>query len=200
MKILAAGDIHGDMGLAERLAIKADEADVDAVVLCGDLTLTEQSSSYLIGPFKKRDKKVLLIPGNHESNATADFLAARYNVKNIHGYGVSYGGIGIFGGGGANVGIFSLEEGELYNLFKEGFNQVHYLEKKIMVSHVHPDGSWMESFSHLMPGSSGVSRAVQSFSPDILLCSHVHEAEGLEEEIGNTRVVNVGREGKIIDI
>lgn len=200
MKILAAGDIHGDMGLAERLAIRAEEEAADVVILCGDLTLGEQSTSYLIGPFKKRNKKVLLIPGNHETNATADFLAKRYDVKNIHGYAVTYGGVGIFGGGGANIGMFRVEEDELFNLLKDGFERIQYLEKKVMVTHVHPKGSWMESFSRLVPGSSGVTKALETFSPDVLLCSHVHEAEGLEEQLGNTRVINVGREGKLIDL
>ena len=38
MKILAAGDIHGDKGLAEKLAKKAEDEQVDLVILCGDLT------------------------------------------------------------------------------------------------------------------------------------------------------------------
>ncbi|GAF97324.1 unnamed protein product, partial [marine sediment metagenome] len=39
IKILAAGDIHGDIGLAEKLAEKAKKEKVDLVILCGDLTL-----------------------------------------------------------------------------------------------------------------------------------------------------------------
>ena len=46
MKILAAGDIHGDSALAEKLAKKAEDENVDLVVLCGDLTYAEQSTSY----------------------------------------------------------------------------------------------------------------------------------------------------------
>jgi Icc-related predicted phosphoesterase len=41
---------------------------------------------------------------------------------------------------------------------------------------------------------------MQKFKPDILLCGHVHEAEGLEETIGKTRIINVGRNGKIINL
>lgn len=85
LKILAAGDIHGDIGLAKKLADRAKKENVDLVVLCGDLTLAEKSTSNIIGPFKKNNKKVLLIPGNHETVATADFLAELYGVKNIQG-------------------------------------------------------------------------------------------------------------------
>lgn len=200
MKILASGDLHGDTKLAEQLAEKADREKVDLVILCGDLTFAERSTDNLIGPFKKRNQKVLLIPGNHETIATADFLAQLYGVKNLHGYGVKYGDVGIFGAGGANIGLFQLDESELFDLLKKGHDQISYLGKTIMVTHVHPTGTIMEKMTSIFPGSTGIRKAVETFKPDILLCSHVHEAEGIEEKIGKTRVINVGKQGKIINI
>jgi uncharacterized protein len=200
LKILAAGDIHGDTGLAEKLAERAEKEKCDLVILCGDLTMMEQSTDNIIGPFKKRHEKVLLLPGNHETVATADFLADLYGVKNIHGYSVKYSDVGIFGCGGANIGLFQLEEDEIYDLLKKGFDKIKYLQKKIMATHVHPSDSKMEKFTDIFPGSKGVRKAIDKFNPDILLCSHVHEAEGIEEKIGNTKVINVGKKGKIIEI
>ncbi len=200
LKILAAGDIHGDIGLAEKLAEKAKKEHVDLIVLCGDLTLADISTENIIGPFKKRHEKVLLIPGNHETVATADFLAELYGVKNIHGYSVKYKDVGIFGAGGANIGLFQIDEKETYDLLKKGHDKIKYLKKKIMVTHVHPTGTKMEKFTTIFPGSKGVRKAVEKFKPALLLCSHVHEAEGIEEKIGNTKVVNVGKRGKVIEI
>lgn len=200
LRILAAGDIHGDTSLAKRLADKAEKEAVDLVILCGDLTNFERSTDNLIGPFVKKKKKVLLIPGNHESFATADFLAKLYGAKNIHGYSVKYKEVGIFGCGSANVGLNQLSETEFYSILKKSFDSIRYLKKKIMVTHVHPGGTKMEKFSSFVPGSSGVRKAVEKMHPDLLLCSHVHEAEGIEEKIGKTRVINVGKEGKVIDI
>lgn len=200
LKILAAGDIHGDIGLAKKLADRAKKENVDLVVLCGDLTLAEKSTSNIIGPFKKNNKKVLLIPGNHETVATADFLAELYGVKNIHGYSVKYKDVGIFGAGGANIGLFQMDEKEIYDLLKKGHEKIKYLKKKIMVTHVHPTDSKIERFTEFFPGSSGIRKAIDRLKPDILLCSHVHEAEGIEEKIGKTKVINVGKRGKIIEI
>ena len=200
MRILAAGDIHGDMDLAEKLAKKAEQEKVALVVLCGDITYAETSTKNLIGPFVKKHEKVLLIPGNHETIATADFLAELYDVKNIHGYSVKYKDVGIFGAGGANIGLFQMSEKEIYDLLKKAHDKIKYLKKKIMVTHVHPTDSTMEKFTNVFPGSSGVKRAIDRFHPDILLCSHVHEAEGIEEKIGNTKVINVGKKGKIIEL
>ena len=200
LRILAAGDIHGDTGLAEKLAQRAEKEKVDLVILCGDLTMRDESTENIIGPFVKRKEKVLLIPGNHETVATADFLAELYGVKNIHGYSVKYKDVGLFGCGGANIGMFQLEEDEIYGLLKKGFDKIKEIQKKIMVTHVHPEGSKMEKFTKVFPGSSGVKKAIERFKPDILLCSHVHEAEGIEEMIGNTKVINVGKKGKIIEL
>ncbi|MCX8147364.1 MAG: hypothetical protein N3D84_02765 [Candidatus Woesearchaeota archaeon] len=69
-----------------------------------------------------------------------------------------------------------------------------------MVTHVHPAGTKMEKFTKFFQGSEGVKKAIERFKPDIILCSHVHEAEGIEEKIGKTKVINVGKKGKIIEI
>ena len=200
LKILAAGDIHGDTRLASSLAEKADKEKVDLVILCGDLTFAEKSTKGIIGPFIKKNKKVLLIPGNHESFATADFLAELYGVKNIHGYSAEYQNVGIFGCGGANIGISQIKEEDIFNYLKKGFERIKGLKKKIMVTHVHPEGLKMGKLTSFFPGSKGVTKAIKSFKPDLLLCSHVHEAEGIEEKLANTIVINVGRKGKIIEI
>ena len=182
------------------MAERAEKEKVDLVILCGDLTLFDSSTDNIMKPFVQKHQKVLLVPGNHESVATADFLAEFYGQKNIHGYSVKYKDVGIFGAGGANIGIEQLSEKELYDLLKKGFDKIKYLEKKIMVTHVHPSKTKMEKFTKIFPGSKGVKKAIDELKPDILLCSHVHEAEGLEEMVGNTRVINVGREGKIINL
>ena len=108
--------------------------------------------------------------------------------------------LGLFGCGLANIGQFGLKEQEIYDILKRGYNYIRKSKKKIMITHVHPAGTLMEKLSSFVPGSSGVKKAVQQLKPDILLCSHVHEAEGIEEKIGNTLVINVGRKGKIIEV
>ncbi len=202
MKILSAGDFHGDRKAAARLAEQAEAENVDLVILCGDLSHADGPVDGIIGPFVAKKKKVLLIPGNHDSFATADFLAELYGVRNIHGYSVQYGDVGIFGCGAAtNVGpVSTIPESELYDLLSKGFSRIKDLPKKIMVTHMHPAGGIMEKFSRFVPPSTGVRKAIDSFKPDILLCCHVHEAEGLEEKIGKTLVINVGKQGKILDI
>lgn len=201
MKILACGDIHGDQRLAERLAQRAEAENVELVIMCGDLSNDGNDIDNIVGPFVKRNKKVILIPGNHESIATADFLAELYGAVNLHGYSIKHKDIGFFGCGGANVGpVLRLGEEEIFDVLKKAHYGIKDMTKRIMVSHAHPKDSKMEMFSNFVSGSHGIRKAIDEFQPDILLCGHVHEAEGLEEMIGKTRVINVARNGKIIDI
>mgnify|MGYP001594594454 CR=1 FL=1 len=199
LKILAAGDFHADESLAKKLAEQAEKENVDLVILNGDL-VEEHKTQGIIGPFVKKNKKVFIIPGNHETIATTDFLAELYNVVNLHGYSVRYKDVGIFGCGGANIGLNQLSDEEIFNTLKKTFNDIKDLPKKIMVTHVHPSESTMEKFTSFFQGSKGVRKAIDEFKPDIAICGHVHEAEGIEEKIGKTRVINVGRKGKIIEI
>lgn len=203
LRILAAGDIHGDRKLAKELAERAKNEHIDLVILTGDITFLGESTDDIIGPFAKQGKKVLIVPGNHETVATADFLTEVYsNTKNIHGYAVEFGDVGIFGAGGtSNVGPFSrFSESELYDLLKKGFNQVKDKKVKLMVTHCHPSNTLIERFTQFFGGSSGIERAIKKFKPDIAICSHVHEAGGIEEKVGKTKLINVSRTGRVIEI
>src|SRR3989344_3159003 len=197
MRILSAGDLHGDIGLVKKLAEKAERENVDVVILCGDLTEGDEKTVNMIGPFLKKKKKVLIVPGNHESPATADFLAQFYGIKNLHGYSVRFvdpkdsKNIGVFGCSGVNLGIHQISDKDAYDLLSKGHKYIKDSDFKIMVTHVHPTGTKMEKFTSFFEGSKAVRRAVEKFQPDIMLCSHVHEAEGLEEMIGKTKVINV---------
>lgn len=198
MKVLAASDIHGDRDLARKLAKKAEKEKVDLVVLCGDLTIEDTSTEGIIGPFTKKKKKVILIPGNHETIATADFLAELYDVKNIHGYSVKHEDVGFFGAGGADIGPGKISDRELLKTLKKAYSGLRGSKKKVMVTHMHPAKSKSE-FSGFK-GSKSLVKAIEKFKPDLLLHGHIHEASGIEEKIGKTRVINVGREGTILKI
>lgn len=198
MKIFAASDVHGDTRWIEKLAQQAEKEKVDLVLLCGDLTLDESMTENIIGPFKKRNLKVALIPGNHESAATTSFLAQQYDVYHLHGYSIKMGDVAFFGAGHANIGPHMIDDKELFDLLKKGFDSIKDVKKKVMVTHVHPSGSIIEDMS--FAGSPAVRRAIDEFKPDLHLCGHIHECEGIEDTIGKTQSINVGKKGRIIEI
>lgn len=199
LKILATGDIHGDTGLVKKLAEKAEKENVDLVILTGDMTFFETSTENLIGPFLKKEKEVLIIPGNHENLATIDFLSNYYaNTRNLHGYSFEKNGVGFFGAGLADIGFTKVSEKQMFEILKKAHEGIKNVKRKIMITHMHPAGSLSEASG--FAGSKGIKKAIKEFKPELLIHSHIHEAEGAEEIQGKTRIINVGRKGRIIEI
>ena len=201
LKILAASDLHGDSRLTKKLAERAEKEGVDLVVLCGDLT-GHTDSSNLIKPFKDKNQKVLILPGNWDSFATTDFLAQLYGVKNIHGYSAVYNGVGFFGAGSASTAMgprSGITEKELKETLQKAHAGLKGIEKKIMVTHMHPADGLSSEISGFA-GSTAITQAIKLFKPDILLHGHIHETFGSEHLIGTTRVINAGRNGVILEI
>ncbi|MEK6875717.1 MAG: metallophosphoesterase [Nanoarchaeota archaeon] len=198
-KILAIGDIHGDTGLVKKLAKRAKDENIDLVILAGDFTLADRSTKNLIGPFIKEKKQVLLIPGNHESFATAEFLAEMYpETKNIHGYSFIKDDLGIFGAGGADIGLNVITDKQIFQILKKGNENLKNVNKKIMVTHMHHKGSKAELSG--FEGSEAIRKAIKEFKPDFLISAHIHEAGGLYEKIGKTKIINVSRNPAIFEI
>jgi len=198
LKILAFSDTHGkDL---RKMVEEAEKQGVTHVFACGDWSQLDEMPPYLVSQFTKKGMKMFIQAGNHETFATTDSLAELYGIKHLHGDGVVYNGIGFFGAGGTTqIGPHSvLDEDELFGLLKQGFEKVKHAKKKVMLVHEHPAGSLFEMGR--FPGSKAIRRAIEEFKPDIVLCGHIHECAGVEEQLGSTRIINVAKDGKILEL
>lgn len=193
MKILAAGDFHDNKGAVERLAKKALEEKVDLIILTGDIHSYTPGDGSIMGPLKKLNKKILFVPGNCEN--TEEYERLKDSAKSINGYYVTYEGVGIAGIGSPNWTLS--HDDEDFALIERQFRKMKP-KKKILVSHLHAMGTKAE-FSGV-EGERILRKAIDKFHPDLFIAGHIHEAEGIEEKIGKTRVIQVGRKGKIIEI
>lgn len=196
LKILAAGDFHGDSKISKKLAEKAEKEKVDLVILTGDITGLVQTKD-LIRPFVEKHQKVIFVPGNWETKADADTLSKIYNIKNLEDHYLNYKGVGLFGLGSADWTLYPDDERTFAKL-KKDHDKIKNLERKILVSHLHAAGTKSELSG--FEGSLALRKAIEKFQPDLFLSGHIHELEGVEEKIGKTRVINVGKKGKIIEL
>jgi hypothetical protein len=197
IRILAIGDTHGDRGLIRKIAEIAEKEKIDIIILAGDITLAEYTLDYVVGPLKNKVEHVLLLPGNHESIATVDFLAEKYNMHNLHGKSFKKGHVGIFGAGTALMGPHAIPEIEILRTLEKSHNEIQDSAVKIMATHIHPFGSKSE-FSGF-EGSKAVRDAIEKFQPDIAVNAHIEEAAGVEELIGKTKVINISRKERIFE-
>lgn len=197
LKVLAFSDTHGkDL---RHLVEQAEKEGVKLVFACGDWSQLDEMPPYLVGQFTTKGMKMFIQAGNHETLATTDALAELYGIKHLHGDGVIYNDIGFFGAGGTTqIGPHSVhDEDELFALLKQGFEKVKHAKRKVMLVHEHPAGSVFEMGR--FPGSQAIRKAIEEFKPDMVICGHIHEAAGVEDQIGATRIVNVAKHGKIFD-
>lgn len=193
LRVLAAADLHGDFDVAKRLAEKAKKERVDVVLLAGDLHGYYDAQDGLLDPFSKVKSKVFFIPGNCDFGNEKGLLEK--HAKCIHNYYVTYNGVGIGGIGSPNWKL-SLNDDDWENIISN-FSKMR-AEKKIFVSHLHAFGTKAE-FSGIL-GDKITRKAIEEIRPDIFIAGHIHEAEGLEERIGKTRVIQVGRKGTILEL
>jgi uncharacterized protein len=193
MKILAAGDFHDNKRTVQRLAKKALDEKVDLIILTGDIHSYVKGDNNILNPLKKTKKKILFVPGNCEN--MEEYQQLKESAKSIHGYYVTYGGVGIAGIGSPDWTLS--HDDKDFALIERQFKKMKP-EKKILVSHLHAEGTKAE-FSGV-EGERVLRKAINKFHPDIFIAGHIHEAEGIEDKIGKTRVIQVGRKGKVIEI
>jgi uncharacterized protein len=202
MKILIASDIHGDRKKIEKLVEKSEKEKAELVILCGDLTYSESDTTGLIGPFKKSGAKIIILPGNHESNATTDFLAEQYapGVYNLHLRAMSfYNEIGIFGCGLAQIGLFNIDDDEVIRGLRKAHKPIEKDKFQILITHMPPYNTKLDQLWHPV-GSPGIRKIIEEFQPDVCFCGHIHETFGMKDKIGKTQIFNVGPDGIVIDV
>lgn len=193
LKILAAGDLHGSLSVAKKLSEKGKKEKVDLVILAGDIYGYDGGEDTILKPFQDANQKVVFIPGNCDFDEDAADLKKR--AKCIHNKYVIYNDIGIAGIGSPNWKLH-LDKNDLSEI-KRNFKKMK-TKKRILVSHLHAKGTKAE-FSGV-PGEGVIRDTIKEFKPDLLISAHIHEAEGLEDIIGKTKVLQVGKNGKIIEI
>lgn len=203
MKILAASDVHADAKATERLARTAKKEKVDLVILAGDLSIFGNGLEGLLKPFAEVNKKVAIIPGNHESEADLFMLKKRYPdiVYDLHSYAFRIGDVGFFGCGLANIGPNELSETDIKKRIENSFRYIKDAKKKILVVHVPPYKTKLDVIGrNVNVGSTAVREAIERLKPERCICGHIHETFNLEDKLGGTTIINAGPKGKIIEI
>ena len=195
MRLLAFSDIHRDMRQAGRLAERA--RDVDVVLAAGDLASVHRGLEEVIEVLAAIETPTVLVAGNNETDAALRAACEGWSAAHVlHGQGVEIDGVSFFGlGGGVPVTpwdwSFDLTEEEAAERLaacpRGGVLVVHSPPKG------HVDGS-------RRLGSQAVLEAIEDKQPRFAVCGHIHEAAGEQDRIGESRVLNVGPSGIVLDL
>ena len=194
MKILAFSDVHGNPTIIKTLLEKANNADI--LVCAGDISIFSNNLKQILEKFKKTQKQLLIIPGNHESpkdleninNSVISIHKGAYRIDNIVFIGYGTGG-------------FSKVDKEFELFIKKVKPTLRKDDKVILVTHGPPYGTKLDKlpyFEHV--GSTSYRKAISQIKPFLYICGHLHENFNKKDKVDKTFIINPGPEGKLINV
>ncbi len=197
MKLLAFSDLHRDRDQAGRLVRLAEQADV--VVGAGDFASMHIGLGGVIDVLAAISRPTLFVPGNNESeDALSRACSGFTNARVLHGNGIEVDGVEFFGLG---AGVpktpfpwsFDLDDqraAEMLDPCPVG---------AVLIVHSPPKGYLDEAFGRHL-GSTAILKTIEAKRPPLVLCGHIHQAQGLEATVGGSRIVNLGPTGMFFDV
>jgi len=212
MRALVVADIHGDLEALVKLRRSAEDKGYDRFFLLGDYSRDYKDEERNISDVKSilnmlSDYEVSAIPGNCDHSSVISIFEE--GNASLHNRVLNLQGTAIIGFGGSNTTPFNtpLEYDE--KVILDSLNNLHSMVQKgskvILMAHAPPKDTGCDVIAAgIHVGSSAVRGYIESKKPDLVLCSHIHENGGVEDAIGGTRIVNIGRisEGRayVLDI
>jgi len=198
LKILAFSDLHRDLDGAARLV--AASADADVVIGAGDFASVHEGLDETIAALAGIEAPTVLVPGNNETEDALRAACEGWDAATVlHGQGAEIDGTQFFGLG-AGIPItpwdwsFDLDEDQAAERLAA------CPEGAVLVVHSPPKGHCDTSSSGDHLGSEAILEAIETKRPPLAVCGHIHEAWGAEDEVGETRVINLGPSGRLIEI
>jgi Icc-related predicted phosphoesterase len=198
LKLLAFSDLHRDIDRARELAGRSDEADV--VIAAGDFASVHEGLEEMIEALAEIETPTVLVPGNNETEDALRSACEGWEAATVlHGEGAELAGEPFFGLG-AGVPVtpwdwsFDLDEAAAEERLAP------CPEGAVLVVHSPPQGHCDQSGGGEHLGSEAVLRAIERKQPRLAVCGHIHESWGCESRIGSTPVINLGPDGRELEV
>lgn len=203
MRFLCCSDLHNGVAIAARLAARAREEGVDAIIVAGDLGHFLKHDHAMWNALASSGRPVLAVPGNHDGIVTWNDAVERSGVSDVDGRLVRLGEVAVAGWGWR-------WEAELW---RPGVRPDPRLQRlRDMLRDVDPRK--LVLVSHLPPWGVKIARAddgddlgddhlrdwIEEAHPWAVVCGHVHFPTARTSRIGETLVVNGGREGYVLTV
>ena len=198
IRILGMADLHGH---AEQLS-GLEDFDADLIAFCGDLHNgdTPEGARPVAEALASLGPPVLIVPGNMDPKGFVLDLWKDLGLRVMHGSSCRSGEIGFIGFGGMAIrdpvrindpGRFYLPMEGAYESLETTNGDISGSSRRVVLSHQPPRGACDVVYSDESVGCVSLRRYVDDFSPDLVICGHIHEDRGMAE-LGKTAVVNVG--------
>lgn len=197
MKLLIFSDIHSNHKALERLV--AIEADY--YFAAGDLVSWARGLEECGRILQPRAGRVYVLPGNHESAAQITSFCHQFGFHDFHGQTLQIGPHHVAGLGYSGPTPFNTPGEYTEAELAERLSLFATLRPLVLICHAPPyDTALDRVHDGLHAGSRSVREFVDRHQPEYLFCGHIHEAEGMQIEMGKTKAVNVGKRGYLLEL
>lgn len=198
MRALAFSDLHTDLETARDLVEKS--AGADLVIGAGDFASVHERLEETIDELSAIEVPTILVPGNNETeDALRSAVASWPSATVLHGESTEIEGIPFYGLGG---GIPTTPWDWSFDLSEDDARE--QLERcpagGVMVVHSPPKGHCDTARDGTSLGSEAIAEAIERCRPKIAVFGHIHESWGCQSQLGETRAMNLGPAGTIIEI
>jgi Icc-related predicted phosphoesterase len=200
VNLFLVSDLHLSTSAAHALVERAPKADV--VVIAGDLAQQRRGLRDYIALLDTITTPTVLVAGNAESPDELREACAHWPAAHVlHGDDCEIDGITFFGIGGAipitPFGSWS------FDLTEDGAHRLASPcpDSCVLVSHSPPKGLLDRSSSGESLGSTTIRELVDTRSPRLVVCGHIHDSAGQSVTAPNgVPVVNAGPRGMAFDL
>jgi Icc-related predicted phosphoesterase len=197
LKLQIFSDIHNDWTTLERLL----SVEADYYIAAGDQVTWSKGLDRCGQILQSRGDKVYVLPGNHESAAETAGMCARYGLHDFHQRHMQVGRWHVAGLGYSSPTPFNTPGEYTEPQLAERLQRFAELSPLVLICHAPPHGTALDRIRPgLHAGSTAVGDFIGQHQPEFFFCGHIHEAEGVEIEIGKTRARNVGKAAYLLEL
>ncbi|MGE5568100.1 MAG: metallophosphoesterase family protein [Rhodospirillales bacterium] len=197
MKLLVFSDIHGDVASLERLMA----VEADFYVAAGDLSSWGRGLDRCGEVLRSRAGRVWVLPGNHESAGQVAEFCRKFGLNDFHGKTFEAEGHKVAGLGYSSPTPFHTPGEYSEEELARRLAPFAGLAPLVLVCHCPPFGTALDRVRQgVHAGSRSVKSFIDRYQPAHFICGHIHEAEGVQEQLGKTNCVNAGKRGYLLDL
>jgi len=197
VKLLIFSDIHNDWKALERLLA----IDADYYIAAGDQVTWAKGIEAAGEILAARGDKMYVLPGNHESADMVANMCARHGLHNFHEQHMQVGKWHVAGLGYSSPTPFNTPGEYSEAQIEQRLQKFAELTPLVLICHAPPYGTALDQVRPgLHAGSKSVREFIEKYQPAQFFCGHIHEAAGVEIEMGKTRARNVGKAGHLLEL
>lgn len=197
MKFLTCTDLHENREALKALLKRASEPDIDFIVCAGDISSFGNGLRTLLKSFSDLGKTFYVIPGNHEEGRDFEGIVKEFpHCVSLHLKAALIGDYVFLGYGG---GGFAMKDANFRKIARQWYGKFNG-KKIVLLTHQPPFGTKLDELGDRHVGNEDFHDFILRIKPKLAISGHLHETVGVIDVLGNTKLINPGWDGMVIEL